>query len=861
MAPERPAAGGLPRWVDLLLAACGLVVTAPLLAACAAAVAATSRGPILYRQERIGRDGRSFTFLKLRTMARGAGGPGVTLGSDPRVTTVGRFLRRSKLDELPSLWNVVRGELALVGPRPEVPRFVDLGHPEWHEVLRVRPGLTDPVTLSLRNEEQLIAASRLGPEPFYRRHLLPYKLAGYRRYLATRSWRSDLAVLLHSVLAVARPASSEPPTLYQIARGEGASWPPAPGAGGGRFSLLRQLQLVVDVSVLVAAFVLAYLLRFDFTIPRESFFPMLFQLPWVVLLQASLIFLTGIHAFFWRYVGLREVASFARAASASALVLLAFRLGLPVAYQAFRAPLSVIVLDTVLAFGGLLGVRVLRRLVYERLEREGRARGTAGERRKPVLLVGAGRAGVLAVREIQGRGDMDIEPVGFVDDDPLKQGTLIHGIRVLGTIDDVPNLVRRIEVDHVILTIAEPDPNRLRRILEICERERLKVRTIPGFFELLQGKVSGGRFRDVEVEEHLGREPVRLGTAEAERSLLGKRVMVTGAGGSIGSELARQIARFSPARLVLFDRAEFALSEIDRELRELWPDLDLVAVVGDVCDEGRVRRALAEHRPDVVFHAASHNQVSLMEANAAEAVRSNVLGSFHLGRLAAEAGVEAVVLISTAKAVRPASIMGASKRLSEMVIQHLGARSPGTRMLAVRCGNVMGSAGSVLEIFHRQLAAGGPLTLTHPAMTRYFMTTTEAVQLVLQAAAMGESGEVFVLDMGEPVKILELARRMIASSGFDPDREIGIVFTGLRPGEKLADELELAGEQIAKTRHPKIYIGRLNPYPATAVDAALARLAALIEGGDEGGIRELLSALIPDAELGRRQEVVLAAGE
>ena len=638
--------------------------------------------------------------------------------------------------------------------------------------------------------------------------------------------------------------------------------PLPPPASVRRFGLLRQAQLLVDVGVLIGAFLLAYLLRFDFSIPGGPRTGSSSSSPGGA--AAGQPALRHRHPFL--RLALRRASRGGRLrprGGISALPVIVLRFALPVAYQAFRVPLSVTCMDTFLAFGGLLAVRVLRRSLYERVERDTRSRGGGAAPRKPVLLVGAGRAGVLAVREIQGRGDMDIEPIGFVDDDPLKQGMVIHGVKVLGTTDDLPALARQLPVDHVILTIAQADPNHLRRIAEICRRERLRVRTIPGLYELLQGQVAISRFRDVRVEELLGRDPVRLDVGELERFLSDRRVLVTGAGGSIGSELARQIARFSPASLLLLDRAESALFEIDRELRALWPQLDPRPLVADVGDEGRLRRLFAEHRPEVVFHAAAHKHVPLMESHVGEAVRNNVLATRGLGKLAAEAGTEALVLISTDKAVRPTSVMGASKRLAELVIQDLDARYAGTRFLAVRFGNVMGSAGSVLEIFRRQIAEGGPLTVTHPEMTRYFMTIPEAAQLVLQAGAMGEGGEIFVLDMGEPVRIVDLARKMIALSGFAPGREIGIAFTGLRPGEKLAEELGLDDERIAKTRHPKIFIGKLSPYPAETVEQALTALATLVEAGDDGALRTLLSELIPESRLDstRPTPPILVAGE
>ena len=620
-----------------------------------------------------------------------------------------------------------------------------------------------------------------------------------------------------------------------------------------RHLLHRRTQVLLDLAVLTAAFALAYLLRFDFEVPERARLAGLTQLPLVVLLQFAVLLAVRAYSFVWRYVGIREIETFVRAALYSAVPLVALRLFLPDAYSAWRVPLSVIVVDTGLAFGGLLALRVVRRMLYERYEREGRARDSLaryGEgRRKPVLLVGAGRAGVLAVREIVGRGDMDIEPIGFVDDDPLKQGTVIHGLRVLGTTHDIPELARRMPIDHVILTIAETAPQSLQRIVEICERERLKVRSIPGLYELLQGKVAFSRFRDVDLNDLLGRDPVKLDLGALEGFLTGKTVMVTGAGGSIGSELARQIARFRPGRLVLFERAEFALFDVDRELGGLWPDLAIEPVVGDVRDEERVRQVLDALAPEVIFHAAAHKHVPLMESNPAEAVKNNVLGTDSLGRLAGEAGVEAFILISTDKAVRPTSVMGATKRVAELVVQDLDREIPGTRFLAVRFGNVLGSAGSVIEIFRDQISHGGPVTVTHPDMQRYFMTIPEAAQLVLQAGAMGEGGEIFVLDMGEPVRIVDLAEKMITLSGFTPGEDIEIRVTGTRPGEKLFEEIGLDAEGMEKTRHPKIFIGRLHPHPTERLADAIVRLGDLAAAGRSAEIRAYLAGLLPEATL------------
>jgi len=408
---------------------------------------------------------------------------------------------------------------------------------------------------------------------------------------------------------------------------------------------------------------------------------------------------------------------------------------------------------------------------------------------------------------------------------------VIHGVRLLGTTLDIPRLARELKIDHVLLTIAETAPQRLRRILEICRRHRLTVRSVPGLYELLQGRVSFSRFRTVEVEELLGREPVRLDEHLLERFLSGRRVMVTGAGGSIGAELARQIARFGPSRLLLFERAEAALFTIHHELESLWPELALAPLVGDVGDERRVRAVLEHERPEIVFHAAAHKHVPLMEGNAGEA------------------GVEALVLISTDKAVRPSSVMGATKRVAELVVQDFDRRFPDTRYEAVRFGNVLGSAGSVIQIFRDQIARGGPVTVTHPDMKRYFMTIPEAAQLVLQAGVMGTGGEIFVLDMGEPVAILELARRLVRPSGFTPGEDVEIVFTGPRPGEKLFEEIALEGEAMDRTRHPKIYIGRVRPLPPERMAEALRTLRSLVTLSDPLALRAYLAELLPEARL------------
>lgn len=611
--------------------------------------------------------------------------------------------------------------------------------------------------------------------------------------------------------------------------------------------LRRELQYLLDVAVLISAFVLAYLLRFDFAIPEGQLERALVQAPVVLMLQFFIVLMSGIYRFVWRYVGMAEIWVFARGAFLSALPLLALRFGLPERFEVWRVPLSVILLDSALAFGGLLAIRVLRRSMYERYERDHR-HAASSDKSERVILVGAGRAGVAVMREISGRGDTGLEVVGFVDDDPMKHGTLIHGKRVLGNLADLKGLADEHGVRQVIITIAAARAATIRTIVKACEAAGLRARIIPGLYEILQGKVSISRFRDVDIEDLLGREPVELDTARIRSFLTGRTVLITGAGGSIGSELCRQAGIFEPKRLLLLERAEFALFDIHRELEADNRGFPVVPIVGDVSDEARVREVLTRFRPDVVLHAAAHKHVPMMESNPGEAIKNNVQGTECIARLAGELGIEAFVMISTDKAVRPTSVMGASKRIAELICQDLASQFSTTRYVAVRFGNVMGSAGSVVPIFRQQIADGGPVTVTHRDAMRYFMTIPEASQLVLQAGAIGASGDVMILDMGRPIRICELAEDMISLSGYKPYDDIPIEFVGLRPGEKLSEELELSGEEIAPTEHPKILVGRVQS-PGPRFREQLAELEAAGSPLDEKTIRTLLQRLIPEAYL------------
>jgi FlaA1/EpsC-like NDP-sugar epimerase len=552
----------------------------------------------------------------------------------------------------------------------------------------------------------------------------------------------------------------------------------------------------------------------------------------------------------WRYVGLPEVRRIAAVVALGALALLTARLLipgllLPGAPWAARAviPIGIILSFGFLSFLAVVGVRVLRRTLSERDEVHHRPR--AYRDAVPTMLIGAGRAGVLVAKEIAARPDIGIVVVGFLDDDPVKIGTVMHGIAVVGKTEDVGRLCAKHGAKQSLITMASASGKEIRHIVQLCEGHRIPVKIVPGLFEIVGGRVNLSRIRPVAIEDLLRREPVTLDDDAIFGVVRGRAVLVTGAGGSIGSELCRQICAFSPKELVLVEHAENNLFHIERELRDRFTDVALHAYVGDVRDATRMAGIFAERRPHVVFHAAAHKHVPMMEANPGEAIKNNVLGTKLLAEISDEYGVSEFVMISTDKAVNPSSVMGASKRAAEIVVQALSQRSK-TRFVAVRFGNVLGSTGSVVPIFQEQIARGGPVTVTHPEMTRYFMTIPEACQLVLEAAAMGKGGEIFVLDMGKPVKVLDLARDVIALSGLREGEDIEIRFTGIRPGEKLHEELSLEEEGVERTGHPKVFIGRIRPHPWSYVAGRVSELATVAEDGDGDRIRAALRQLVPE---------------
>ena len=559
----------------------------------------------------------------------------------------------------------------------------------------------------------------------------------------------------------------------------------------------QTVQLLMDVLLITAAVSVALFLRFEGNIPPLYLARLGFNLPPAVLIHLAVFFLFGLYRRLWRYASLHELKLIASAVFLGAVGTFAFGV-----FSGQMLPRSVYIIYCLLLLLLMGASRISLRILYGKLQENSR-----GGQRRNVLIIGAGDAGVMVARELKKLQERkEARVVGFIDDDSAKRGQFIQGIPVLGGREEIPRLVEEKQIQEVVFAIPSASYGTLRYYFELCSRQEVQMKTVPGLFDILEGKVSLSHLKEVEIEDLLRRPPVEVNTQAIAGYLANKTVLITGAAGSIGSELCRQVALMGPQKLLLLDNNEDGLFHIHRELESKNFDCKLYHLLRDVRDRSSLEKVFFTFRPEVVFHAAAYKHVPLMEFNAEEAVRNNILGSKHVMDLAEAYRVSRFVAISTDKAVNPSSVMGATKRVAEIYLQHRARHNGSCKFCAVRFGNVLGSRGSVVTLFREQIAKGGPVTVTHPAMTRYFMTIPEAVQLIIQAGALGDRGEIFVLDMGEPLKILDLAQDMIYLSGLQPGKDIEIAFTGIRPGEKLEEELFNERERFLRTEHQRIFI-------------------------------------------------------
>jgi FlaA1/EpsC-like NDP-sugar epimerase len=618
----------------------------------------------------------------------------------------------------------------------------------------------------------------------------------------------------------------------------------------------RIWQLVADAGLVALAWYLAFELRFDRGVP--PYYETLFRRTILIVVAIKLVVfvMAGFYERWWRYVSIRDMWSAMRGVTAASLVS-----GLTVYFLSpvsqVRLPRSVAIMDWLLLLGLIAGTRLLARTVIERPGTGLVARG------KEVLVVGAGDAGQLVIRELQRNRQLGYTPIGLIDDDRRKKNLRVHGVRVLGTTFDLPHILRDNKPDEVLIALPSASGEVRQRIVNFTREGNVPVKTLPGLYELISGESElATQIRPVQVEDVLGREPVDVDLEASAAYVRNQTVLVTGAGGSIGAELCRQIARLGPQRLVLVDQGETPLFEIERELVDERGFTASVPVLADCRSRTKMRQVFDRYRPAVVFHAAAYKHVPLMEANPLECVRNNVLATRTVADIAAELGARRFVLVSTDKSLNPAAVYGQSKAVCEWIVEAHGAREEVvTRFVAVRFGNVLGSAGSVVSIFRRQIAKGGPVTVTHPDMTRFFMTTQEAASLVIQAGAIGGRGEVFVLDMGEPVRIIDLAMQMIRLSGKEPERDIDVAIVGARPGEKLHEELWGEGETVVPTSHPKIMRVRGPIIDAAWLDEELTQLERLVRRGETLEVVSRLSTMMRTPRLLAAPEQIHAEEE
>jgi FlaA1/EpsC-like NDP-sugar epimerase/lipopolysaccharide/colanic/teichoic acid biosynthesis glycosyltransferase len=764
----------MKRVLDFLFAAVGLIVLAPLFAVVAIAIRLDSKGPVFYRQRRMGRHLKPFHIMKFRTMVQNADqiGPGITVGQDQRITRVGHFLRHTKIDELPQLWNVFVGDMSLVGSRPELEQYVLMYAQDYRTILKARPGITDVASIVYRDESELLAQSK-DPEETYVHVVLPDKIRMARQYTRDASLFHDFKLILATVVYLTYPDQIFDRVLAALAR--------------------RRVVItaIVQAGLFAAANVLAFLLRFDGTIPPTEMRLMLATLGLVVAVRMAWAHAFGLFRGIWRFTGVRDLESIVATTTLSTLSVLLAVWTIPPFYAYSRA---VIVLDWLLCTCLLGGIRIARRF-HETLKNEALLR-------KKVLVVGCGDSTEPVLRDIANNRFKDYRVIGLVNGDKSLKGMRIHNVPILGAREDLEAILQESDPDEVIIATSSGPGDRREEIVDSCRKSGKPFRIVPDLRDVLVGREIPEITRSFEADDLLFREPIRSDGADLASRFTGRPVMVTGAGGSIGSEIVRQIAACRPSRLVLFEKHENSLYEIERALRQAGYGAEIEPVIGDVIDTHRVDKVMARFKPEYVFHAAAYKHVPMMERNAREAYKTNVIGTRTVAEAAIRHGAGHFVLISTDKAVEPVSVMGMSKRIAELTIQGLQNGGP-TRLCTVRFGNVLESSGSVIPLFREQIERGGPVTVTHPEATRLFMTIPEAVQLILHAATLGKGGEVFVLDMGKPVRILDMAHALVRLYGFRPGRDIRIVFTGLRPGEKLYEKLFTDSEQIWKTAIPR----------------------------------------------------------
>ncbi len=782
----------MKRLFDIICSSFGLLLLLPLIAIVAILVKIESHGTTFFIQRRMGRNFRPFNLYKFRTMDMNAQKQGLPLivSSNSKFTKIGKFLRKTRLDGLPQLFNVLKGEMSIVGPKPEVRKYVNLYKVDYKDILNIRPGI---FYLSLRNYNVRESFINDKPEKYYANVLLKEEIKLSKKYLRKSSIRFDLQLIFHAILRLVQQAFlTKRISSFALA--------------------YRELAIIsTHLVMFVTACYLAFLVRFEGGIPASQINLFVKYLSLLVSLRIIFLFLFSLDKGMWRYVNARDVINIVVATSIGSML---FFLTVRYCFGETLYPRSIFVMDwafNIFLLSQIRMTKLILRKVKPRLK-------TNTEKR--VIIVGAGEGAEMLLRNIEQNHIYAYEVIGFVDDNPYMKGLKIRNIPVLGTRKELKAIVENEEIEELIIAILSLPRGKFKELFKDIRQCGLPVKSLPSLWNIMNGRGSINEIKVVNEHDILFRSPVSENIDNIGVHLKGKVVMITGAGGSIGSELSRQVRLYGADKLILFERHEESLYMIDRELNTLVvneKDSDercgfVVPIIGDVLDNDRVNEVMEKYHPQIVFHAAAYKHVPLMENNPSQAFKINVLGTKLMAQKASEFGVERFVLISTDKAVNPVNVMGMTKMMAETIVGYYSAKvkketmnnNRCTKYVKVRFGNVLGSSGSVVPLFSEQIKNGGPVTVTHPDIIRYFMTIPEAVSLVIQASNLGDGGELFVLDMGEPVKIVDLAKRMIRLYGYKPDIDIEIKYTGLRPGEKLYEELFNSYEKITDTTNQKI---------------------------------------------------------
>lgn len=609
-----------------------------------------------------------------------------------------------------------------------------------------------------------------------------------------------------------------------------------------------------DIILINLSYLLALYIRFEGNISGSQFIDYFSRYKehfvYITLIKLGILLYFKLYKSAWKYASIEELMNIVVASIVSNAAILSYMF-----IRQVSLPRSIYIIATLLDMVLIGGIRFSFRAIT--------TVGTEfskGANQKRIMIIGAGDAGAMVIREYRNHTGLNSKPVAIIDDDKKKLGQMINGVLVVGSRKDIPKMVDKLRIDDIIIAMPSASKKEIGEVVGIAKTTKAKLKIVPGMFELIDGKINISKIRDVEIEDLLGREEIKTDLKEISSYITNKVILVTGGGGSIGSELCRQIANFSPKKLIILDIYENSAYDIQNELLRSHKSLNLKTMIGSIRDKKRVEELIDRERPQVIFHAAAHKHVPLMEGSPKEAIKNNVFGTLNLSQAADKYGVDRFVMISTDKAVNPTNIMGASKRMCEMIIQSINVISK-TEFVAVRFGNVLGSNGSVIPLFKKQIAEGGPVTVTHKDVIRYFMTIPEAVQLVIQAGAMAKGGEVFVLDMGEPVRILDLAKDLIRLSGFEPNVDMPIAITGLRPGEKLFEELLLDEEGISSTKHDKIFIGKPTFTDYKLLLRALNEVDGIIKSGTDEDIKTYIKGIVPNYNIKTEERAKLAKSE